>query len=129
MAVEVKITKQLNEDFVQVESYDKNRKPRYFQVPIQTADRFCHQLKETENKTNIRNNIVFAASAIGGCGLGNIIMLKQKPIIRTITAVVTGILAGFVTNNICLNKTNTEIRNVLRNNRAVDITKYLRDTK
>ena len=129
MALDVKVTKQLNNDFVQVEAKYKNRQPRFYQVPVKTADRFCKQLSETEKKSNTRNNFVFALGTVGGCGLGNILALKLKPMLRATIAIITGILAGFITNNICLNKTNIEQNNVLKQNGAIDVTEYLRKSK
>ena len=129
MSLDVKVTKQLNKDFVQVEAQYKNRLPCYYQVPINNADKFCKEFAETERKSNIRNNFAFAFAAVGGCGLGNILAINFKPMLRATTAIIGGILAGFVVNNICLNKTEAEQKNILAQNRAIDITKYLRESK
>ena len=129
MAIDVNVTKQLNKDFVQVEAQYKNRRPRYYQVPIKNADKFCHEYKETEKKSNIRNNFLFALAAVGGCGIGNILAINLKPMLRGSIAVVTGILAGYIANNICLNKSEAEQKQVLKQNRAIDITEYFRNSK
>ena len=128
MAIDVKVTKQLNKDFVQVEAQYKNRNPRYYQVPVQTADKFCNQFKESEKKSNFRNNLFFALSAIGGCGLGNLLAINFKPMLRATTAIIGGILSGFIVNNICLNKTQKEQKELFRQNGAIDITDYLKDS-
>ena len=129
MAIDVNVTRKINKDFVQVEAEYKNKSIRYYQVPVQRADKFCHQFKETEKKSNFRNNLFFALATIGGCGLGNIFLIKSKPLIRTIGAVGVGILSGLVVNGICLNKTKAEEKDVLVQNGAIDITKYLRKSK
>ena len=57
MALEVNVTKNLGNNFVQVEVDNKNVPKRFFQVPENKADEFCKSYKQYHTEESIFSSI------------------------------------------------------------------------
>ena len=66
MALETKITKQLEPGFVQVDSTNKYGFKRYYKVQKNNAGKFAYELKTQDKKLNIYSNIAYFSSIIAG---------------------------------------------------------------
>lgn len=86
MAVEAKVNRVLENDYVQVEVKAKNVGPRYFKVHKDRADEFCASYKKNDKKMTFITNAFFIASAFLGSLIAQIFTrnLKNKALQMTI---------------------------------------------
>ena len=76
MSVEATVSKQLDNNFVQVDITSKNANPKYYKVPAKTADSFMKTYKKQEQKSLMISNVSFALSCVTGCFLTNALTKK-----------------------------------------------------
>lgn len=78
MAVETKINRVIDKNYVQVEAGGKNIYPKYFKVPKEKADEFCVEYKKNDKKMNYITNGMFVASALIGSAIAQVLTSKMK---------------------------------------------------
>ncbi len=67
MGIDTKITRQLDNNYVQVDVTSKKTEPRYFKVPAQKADSFAKNYKKTDKRISYLTNTAFVVSTFAGC--------------------------------------------------------------
>lgn len=94
MALDAKITKQLDPNYVQVDITNKNEPYRYFKVPRQNADSFIKKFKKENKNNRYITNIGFAASIFGGLFITS---LATKNINKPTTKHILNVLGSIAT--------------------------------
>ena len=90
MAVDMKVNRRLDNNYVQVEATSKKTYTKFFKVPQDRVDAFCANYKKHDKNMKILSNTSFVASTILGC-------LLVSPLTRKISSgarLAVGILAG-----------------------------------
>lgn len=104
MAVDTKITRNLGNNFVQVEVSSKKSWTRYFKVPESNADEFCASYKKHDKKMKRISNISFILAPFAGCALAFPLTKKLSGGARMGAGVLAGMAAAvgsvFVTASI-----------------------------
>lgn len=97
MSVDIKVTRRLPNDYVQIDVTPKNADTRHYKVPIDKADSFTADYKKYDSKTRTNATILSTCMMLAGGFAGAIIpkLLKGKGFFSIIFGVV-GALAGDV---------------------------------
>ncbi len=66
MAASAKVSKQLDNNYVQIDITSKNMKPKYYKVPVKKADYFVNEYKKQSKNISIVTNTVFVGSILAG---------------------------------------------------------------
>ncbi|MCM1004645.1 MAG: hypothetical protein NC408_09955 [Candidatus Gastranaerophilales bacterium] len=90
MTVDTKLTRNLGNNYVQVEASSKKSWTRYFKVPEDRADEFCASYKNHDKKMKKISNVTFVGAPFLGC----ILALPLTSRLSGGAKVATGILAG-----------------------------------
>ncbi|MBE7703921.1 MAG: hypothetical protein E7Z89_07725 [Cyanobacteria bacterium SIG28] len=120
MAVDLKVTQQLDNNYVKVVANRKSRTREYI-VPKQTADEFCANYKKYDKNTLIKTNLLFAGAVVGGCGLGNLVAFKAPSMLRMTIGIVSGMAAGVGVSNLFAKKSEEDYQNLLKSHGATEI--------
>ena len=120
MAVDLKVTQQLDNNCVKVVAKRKSRTREYV-VPKQTADEFCANYKKYDKKSLLKTNLLFIGSVIGGCGLGNLVALKAPSMLRMTIGIVAGMMAGVGVSNITAKKLEEDYQKLLKSHGVTEI--------
>lgn len=92
MAVDVNITKKLDNNYVQVEVESKHVPKRYFKVPETKADEFCKSYNEFNKKQSFLSSLRVATPAVLTCAITNQFAQKLGSMTRWVASIGVGIL-------------------------------------
>lgn len=92
MAVDINITKKLDNNFVQVEVESKNVPKRFFKVPESKVDEFCKSYKEYNKKQSFLSSLRVATPAVLACAITNQLTQKLGTMTRWASSIGVGIL-------------------------------------
>lgn len=109
MSISTKITKPLEQGYVQVDSTTKHGYKRYYKVPQKNANIFVRDLKEQDKTVNMYTNLAFWLSIIVGIAGATYLTRNFESRIRqfiaqTATAIGLSSLAVFCTTKYSQNK-------------------------
>lgn len=94
MSVETKISRNLGDNYVQVEAVSKKNWTRYFKVPESKADEFCSSYQKHDKKMKKISNMSFLAAPFAGCILAFPFTKNLSAGARMATGVIAGIAAA-----------------------------------
>lgn len=123
MGVNAEITRQLENNTVQVDITSKKARTRYFQVPKQKAAAFADKYKKQDKQITYFTNTVFFASVLGGVLLSSALtrkIVKSKAmqfILGSMGGIGGGIASVFASGNYIDNKQ----KNLLKEYQAKEI--------
>ncbi len=93
--VNTKITRDLNNNCVEVEVSSKRTAPIYYKVPKAEADSFCKSYKKYVESSDLKANLMFGGGILL-CSAGAMWLTRNlSKIIKLTSGVVAGGLAGF----------------------------------
>lgn len=91
MSLTTKVTRNLGNNYVQVDVQSSKAETRYFKVPKNKADIFCSQYIKRDKRDSLISNTAFIGSTLIGCLGAALLTQKLK---STSLRITTGILAG-----------------------------------
>lgn len=105
MAVDIKVTRRLPNNYVQVDVTPKKMETRHYKVPVDKVDSFTASYKKYDSKTRTDATILLVLMVLAGGFTGTIIpkLLKGKPILSIIGGIF-GALAGDVGSTVIISK-------------------------
>ena len=96
MAVNPTISKDLGDNYVQVDINSNRARTRYFKVSKDVADEFCASYKKRDKRDNIISNITFIFSALLGCaGMNFLVRNIKSGATRMLLGALGGVLTAF----------------------------------
>ena len=96
MALDVKISQKIDNNFVKVEANSSHAPTRYFKVEKDKADSFCASYKKEASRNTTRNYVAMFVSVLAACGITGVFTNKLSKTLQTVAGVAAGIvgLAG-----------------------------------
>ena len=95
MALDTKISRQLDNGCVQVDVKYKDAPPKYYKVPQEKADSFSQKLKKQDKNSKIINNTAFGISLLGGVLAGNVLSKNiESGVLKFIIGSASGVAAA-----------------------------------
>lgn len=95
MAVDIKVTRKLPDNYVQVDVTPKNMETRHYKMPADQVDSFTASYKQYDSKTRVNSTVLLVLMVLAGAFTGTIIpkLLKANTLFRVIGGVI-GAFAG-----------------------------------
>lgn len=121
MAVELSVTKNIDDKYVQVEAKRARAGASYYRVPKEKADEFCAYYKKFDKKNNRISDLSFFSSVIIGSLAANFLTRNWANIPRTITTVSTALGFGYISDIIAKKSLSKQQQEILANFNAQEI--------
>lgn len=100
MAITTSITRNLDNNYVQVEVNSPRATTTFYKVPKNKADEFCTQYKKLEKKNTKTYNIAFFSSIGAVCLLMSILTKRfESTMPKLLLSIVGGIFAGYTADS------------------------------
>lgn len=94
MAVDLKISRKLDNNYVQVDVSSKNMQTKYYRVPQNKADSFCANYKKNDKSMNFKSNAAFIGAAFAGCIGASFLTKNLKSAAKFAIGIVSGVVCG-----------------------------------
>lgn len=98
MAVDLKVSKKIDDNNVQVDAKRTRTGTHYYKVPTQNVDEFCASYKKFNKKKNLTSDLSFFGSVFLGCAVSSVLTSTLKDAPRTIIMVVSGLGLGYLSD-------------------------------
>ena len=98
MAIEVQISKNIDNNYVQVDTKSTRTGIHHYKVPNENSDEFCASYKKLDKKRKVRSDFAFFGAVIIGSAIANILTKNYGKAINTIAMIGSGLGVGFLTD-------------------------------
>lgn len=94
MAIEMKVTRNLSNNYVQIESSSNRTGIKHFKVPKENVNSFCNDYPKHEKKIKNLSDIIFITSVFLGCLIVTPLTKKMNPGSKILTSIIAGLGAA-----------------------------------
>ena len=96
MAVELNVTRNIDDKYVQIDAKRTRTGTHYYSVPKEQADVFCTSYKNFDKKRNRISDIAFFGSVIIGSIAASLLTKNLSNVQRTITMIGSALGLGYI---------------------------------